>query len=179
MRGFATVGVPSTMLEGARRHSLMDPDLLKAWFAGAVKRRDDQELAELAKRHVLDAAIEHIEEHLTDDPRPPVDYVEVPSGQIAKGVRAVAEATLKAAASNLSVDLPTVKWFRPATEGEDPTFSWSPLNGLADREAGIVWLSAALTAFQVAVTAAHEMSHMAGQGELDARLYGAQYEMRK
>ena len=182
MRGIAVVGVPSTRLGRARRHSLTDPDLLAAWYAGAVKRRDAKDLAELAKRslqHAVDAEVERFEEHLTTDPRSPVDYVEASNGPVAKGTRRVTRLVLRAATSDMNIAMPELGWFRAATEGETPEFSSPPLNGFADRKNGVVWLAAKLTPLQVAVTAAHEAAHMAGRGELDAQLCAAQYDMRK
>ena len=173
------MGVPSTMLGRAGRHSLIGPDLLAAWYAGAVKRRDAKDLAELAKRslqHAVDAEVERFEEHLTTDLRPPVDYVE--ACDVAKGTLQTARLVVEYAASDLGINEPEVKWFRQAAAGETPEFESPPINGLADRKTGIVWLSAMLTPLQVVVMAAHEVAHMAGRGELYAQLYAAEYEMR-
>ena len=168
------------MVGRAGRYSLTDPGLLAAWYAGAVKRRDEKTLTELAKmslQHAVDAEIERFEEHLTTDLRSPVDYVEASDGPIAKGSRRVAQLVVKAVTSDLNIAMPKLRWFRAAVEGEVPEFSSPPLNGLADLETGIVWLSSLLTPFDVALTCAHEAAHLAGRGELAAQLYGAQYEM--
>ena len=159
-------------------HSLTDRDLFKAWFTGAVKRRDSNDLAQLAKRslqHTIDAEVERFEEHLTTDLRSLVDYVQV--FDVAEGKRTLASLAVKVAASDLGIDEPPIKWFRQAEDGQKPVFSSQPLTGLADRSTGVIWLSSKLPALQVAATVAHEMSHMAGRNELAAQLYGAQYDM--
>ena len=195
MRGFTVVGLPAAMRGlgelgrmGYRsrggRHSPADPDLLEAWLASreSSKRRDTKDLAVLAKtslQHAVDAEVERFEEHLTTDLRPPIDYVEASDGSVVKGTRRVSQLVLEVAASDLNIVIPELRWFRAAIEGETPEFSSPPINGLADRETGIVWLSDALSPFAVATTCAHEVAHLAGRGELDAQLYAANYDVRK
>ena len=160
-------------------HPLTNPDLLSAWFAGAVKRRDEKtfaELAELSQRHMIEREVDRFDEHLTSDSRPPVDYVQV--FDVAEGKKTLASLAVKVAASDLGIDVSEVRWFRQAENGQKPVFSSPPLSGRADRTSKVVWLAVALSPSAVVATVAHEVAHMAGCNELNAQLYAANYEMR-
>ena len=164
--------------------SLTDRKLLEAWLVSreSSKRRHDQkqdlaELAEMSLQNAVDAELERFEAHLTTPLHPPVSYVK--ASNVDHGLRTLASLVLRVASQDLDIDEPGVKWFRRAQTGETPEFESPPINGLADRETGVVWLSSKLSPLQVAATVAHEAAHLAGRGELDAQLYAAQYEMEE
>ena len=149
---------------GGGLHPLTSPDFLKAWFAGVVKSRDEKtlvELAELSQRHMIEREADRFDEHLTDDPRPAVEYAQV--FDIAEGKRALASMVLRVAASDLGIDMPEMRWFRQAEDGQKPVFSSPPIDGRADPRTGVVWLLSLLSPLQVAATVAHEAAHLAGR----------------
>ena len=122
----------------------------------------------------VEAEREKFLQYLKTDTRPETRYTEA---QPDKGRRDAALATVAAAASDLGIPIPTVKWFRPAQAGEDVAFEFSPINGKASRET--VWLSTTIPVSRLIVTAAHETAHCAGRDEIDAQIYGDRFAIER
>jgi hypothetical protein len=105
----------------------------------------------------------------------------------APATSAAAWATLAAAASELAVDLPLLRFFGPESPAEaayrkrwgeppGPAFSTDiGVRGAWHEPTWTVWIAANLTAADVVATVAHEVAHAAGADEAQAQAFEARY----
>lgn len=146
---------------------------------------DEQKIIADAERHLLQAEIEAIgrnlaveveyerfNKFLTTDNRPTVRYTETNPDP---GRQVTADTVIAAAAKKLGIDVPTLRWFKPAGAGDATAFEHTPVNGLAYPSQKVVWLSTDIPVTRLMVTAAHEVAHIAGRDELGAQIFGDQY----
>ena len=134
------------------------------------------ELDRFARTHLLDIERDRFNRSLAST-ADPVGYVEIPFTAVPAGIVDIAAITVTAAAADLRVAVPEVRWVRRSGPGETPDLEHSPFNGLADRGAGVIWLDSTLSAKQVVSIAAHEVAHLAGRDEIDASNYGDKYRI--
>lgn len=88
--------------------------------------------------------------------------------------RNAAKAAVETYAPLLGIEPPAVRWFSEEPDEEFVEFrSLQPLHGLCRPKAapGEIWLHSELSAADAWSIAAHEMRHLAGGGEDDARVY--------
>ena len=130
------------------------------------------EIEAIARKVAVEAEWERFNKHLVSDNRPTVAYTEATPDA---GRRDTATAVVAAAARDLGIDVPTVRWFRQASGSDPVAFESTPCNGWTIPADKTVWLSSTIPVSTLVQTAAHETSHIAGRDELGAQIYAAKF----
>lgn len=103
-----------------------------------------------------------------------IGYSEDQPWVVLSEARSAAKAAVETYAPLLGIDPPVVRWFSEEQDEEFADFrSLEPLQGLCRPKAapGEIWLHSELSAADAWSIAAHEIRHLAGGSELEARVY--------
>jgi len=148
------------------------PADLQAIIRDAERHLVQAEIEAIARKVAVEAEWERFNQHLKADTRATVRYTESTPDA---GRRDTATAVVVAAARDLGIDVPTVRWFKPAGPGDPVAFESTPCNGSSVRAERTVWLASIIPFSTLVQTAAHETSHIAGRDELGAQIYAAKF----
>jgi len=98
-------------------------------------------------------------------------YSEVAPDLIPAAIRSAAAAARGAAAADLGIAPPSIRWFEPA-RGKAADFTHEKnINGLGVAGSGEIWLRSSMGTREAASVAAHEVAHLAGFDEDRASMY--------
>ncbi|MGI8518638.1 MAG: hypothetical protein ACR2ME_09940 [Acidimicrobiia bacterium] len=121
------------------------------------------------KRSVIASAVRHLEK----------SYVEVAPEVVPAKVRSAAVVACGAAAADLNIPQPAIRWFHPGSKADAAFVDRRDLNGMSIAGSGEIWLRSSLGTREAASTAAHETAHLSGANEKEATLFGIKHVLER
>jgi len=127
--------------------------------------RDRVDLHEIKNQFEIRSVILQARKHLERE------YSEVSPDLVPATVKALVAAACGAAAKDLGIAPPTIRWFEPA-RGKAADFTHPKnINGMGIAGSGEIWLRSSMSTREAASVAAHEVAHLAGFDEDRASMY--------
>jgi len=135
--------------------------------------RDAVELRGVKNRLELRTLVLEARKHLERE------YSEVSPDLIPATIRSVAVVACGAAAADLGIAPPTIRWFEPA-RGKAADFTHQKdINGMSIAGSGEIWLRWSMGTREAAETAAHETAHLSGANEDRATMFGIRHVLER
>ncbi|MGI8514501.1 MAG: hypothetical protein ACR2NT_05050 [Acidimicrobiia bacterium] len=135
--------------------------------------RDRVDLQEIKNRFEIRSVIIQARKHLE---RP---YSEVSPDLVPATVRSAAVVACGAAAADLNIPQPAIRWFQPGSKADAAFVDRRDLNGMSVAGSGEIWLRSSMGTREAAETAAHETAHLSGANEDRATMFGIRHVLER